>query len=236
MIEDHDFQRRTALRLLRGLGLGSVSEAADGTAALDLLADSPQPDVMICDIDMPGMDGIEFIRQVAGRGLASAVVIASGLDTKVLEAVKLIGEAHGLQVLGALEKPLTARRLAELLASYRRQPVLPAAGAGVSVTTAEVVAAFAEGQITTVFEPTVDLADCRIRGAEAVGQWLHPTKGSDPASDVPSDIGGGGPSSSLRPGTARGRLHCLEPSSGRWPPHGDRGRRGPHRPRRSQAG
>ena len=180
VIEDHDFQRRTAVRLLRGLGVESVSQAADGTAALEVLAGSPQPDVILCDIDMPGMDGVEFIRRVGERGLASSVVIASGLDSRVLEAVKTIGEAHGLQVLGAIEKPITPRRLAELLASYRRQPARPAPGAEVSVTTGEVAAAFADGQMTTVFEPCVDLTDCRVSRAEAVGQWIHPSKGPIP--------------------------------------------------------
>lgn len=177
VVEDHDFQRRTAVRLLHGLGVERVADAADGAAALAILAGSPQPDVIVCDIDMPGMDGVEFIRGVAERGLASAVVIASGLDSKVLGAVKTIGEAHGLQVLGALEKPLTARRLADLLASYRRQPCRPSPGAEVSVTTEEVVAAFTDGHMATLFEPTVDLTECRVSGAEAVGRWVHPTKG-----------------------------------------------------------
>jgi EAL domain-containing protein (putative c-di-GMP-specific phosphodiesterase class I)/DNA-binding SARP family transcriptional activator len=179
VIEDHDFQRRTAVRLLRGLGVGTVSEAPDGAAALELLAGSPPPDVIVCDIDMPGMDGVQFIRRVAERELASAVVIASGLDTKVLDAVKATGEAHGVQVLGALEKPLTPRRLGELLGSYRRHPV-PLPGSEVSVTSEEVVAALDEGQLTTLFEPTVDLAEGRVSGAEAVGRWVHPTKGSIP--------------------------------------------------------
>ena len=78
--------------------------------------------MIVCDLEMPGMDGVEFIRRVAERGLASAVVIASGLDRRVLSAVQSVSEGYGLQVLGAVEKPLTARRLGELLAAYRPPP------------------------------------------------------------------------------------------------------------------
>jgi EAL domain-containing protein (putative c-di-GMP-specific phosphodiesterase class I)/DNA-binding SARP family transcriptional activator/ActR/RegA family two-component response regulator len=180
VVEDHDFQRRTTRRLLQGLGVGAVEEAADGAAGLELLSHSRQPDVIVCDIDMPGMDGVEFIRRVAERGLASAVLIASGLDSKVLDAVKTIVEANKLQLLGAVEKPLTARRLGELLATYRRQPSRPSSGVGVSITAHEVAAAVAEGRMITLFEPIVDLAQCRVRGAEAVSQWVHPTKGVIP--------------------------------------------------------
>ena len=119
VVEDHPFQRRTALALLRGLGVGTLAGAEDGNAALEWLAGSPPPDVIICDIDMPGMDGVEFIRRVAQRGLASAVAIASGLDRRLLNTIQSVSEGYGLQVLGAVEKPLTARRLAELLDAYR---------------------------------------------------------------------------------------------------------------------
>jgi EAL domain-containing protein (putative c-di-GMP-specific phosphodiesterase class I) len=126
---------------------------------------------------MPGMDGVQFISRVAERGLASAVVIASGLDSKVVAAVKAIGESHGIQLLGAVEKPLTARRVTELLASYRRPPGGATSGAEVSMTAAEVASALAEGRITTVFAPVVDLTECRVSGAEAAGRLAHPTKG-----------------------------------------------------------
>jgi CheY-like chemotaxis protein len=121
VVEDHDFQRRTALQLLRGLGITELAEASDGAAALELLARSAPPDVILCDLDMPEMDGVEFIRQVAEQQLASAVLIVSALDRAVVHAVEALTEAFGLELLGAIEKPLTARRLTEALGSYRPQ-------------------------------------------------------------------------------------------------------------------
>ena len=100
VVEDHDFQRRTAVMLLRNLGVGTVLEAADGVAALVAARGTSPPDVIVCDIDMPGMDGVEFIRHVAEDELAGAVIIASALEAKVIDAVRSVSEAHGLQVLG----------------------------------------------------------------------------------------------------------------------------------------
>ena len=76
------------------------------------------------------MDGVEFIRHVAEGELAGAVIIASALDAKVIHAVRAVGEGYGLQVLGAIEKPLTARRLGELLATYRPRPRAPRSRGG----------------------------------------------------------------------------------------------------------
>ncbi len=168
VVEDHDFQRRTALTLLRGLGVGRLTEAADGAAALALLETSAAPDVIVCDIDMPGMDGVEFIRHVAARRLASAVAIASGLDRRVLETVRAASEGYGLQVLGAVGKPLTTRALEDLLAAYRPPPpVSPQAADGAA---AAVVAALDGGTLGVGFEPIVDLALGAITGVRAVAE------------------------------------------------------------------
>jgi DNA-binding SARP family transcriptional activator/EAL domain-containing protein (putative c-di-GMP-specific phosphodiesterase class I) len=170
VVEDHDFQRRTALALLRRLGVGTLLEASDGGAALDLLATSPQPDIVICDIDMPGMDGVEFIRHVARRGLANAVAIASGLERSMLDAVRAVGVGYGLQVLGAVEKPLTGRVLGELLAAY--QPATAADHDALRrLSSAEIAAGIEDGRIVAELEPIVDLSSGRIVAAEVVPRW-----------------------------------------------------------------
>jgi DNA-binding SARP family transcriptional activator/CheY-like chemotaxis protein len=167
VVEDHDFQRRTASLLLGSLGIAEVAEAPDGATALELLAAASPPDVIVCDIDMPGMDGVEFIRNVAERGLASAVVIASGLDSSVLAAVQDVSEGYGLQVLGAVEKPLTARRLSELLSLYR--PARTAAATGSRPpSAADVIEALRAGAAEIVYQPIADLATGRIAAAEAL--------------------------------------------------------------------
>ena len=71
VVEDHGFQRRMALRLLAELGVANVYEAAEGAEALAVLERLRQPpDVVLVDLDMPGMDGIEFIGHVAQRRLS----------------------------------------------------------------------------------------------------------------------------------------------------------------------
>lgn len=115
--------------------------------------------MIVCDIDMPGMDGVEFIRHVAERGLASAVVIASGLDERVLDTVRAASQGYGLQVLGAVAKPLTTASLERMLAAFRPQQsdpqpaAMPAAG-----SLGDLLDAIADGTLRVEFEPIVDLA------------------------------------------------------------------------------
>ena len=167
VVEDHDFQRRTVMALLRGLGVGTLGEAENGITALEQLAVTAAPDIILCDIDMPGMDGVEFVHHVSQRGLASAVIVTSGLDRSVLRAVQVVSEGYGLQVLGAVEKPLSARRLGELLAGYRR----PAPGVGAGRGDAELADALNRGAVAIEFEPIVDLSTGAMSAACAVASW-----------------------------------------------------------------
>jgi EAL domain-containing protein (putative c-di-GMP-specific phosphodiesterase class I)/two-component SAPR family response regulator len=178
VVEDHDFQRRTAVQLLRGLGVGTIVEAGDGEAALDAIARSGSPDVIVCDLEMPGMDGVEFIRHIAERDLASAVIISSAMESRVVHAVEGLIEAYGLQLLGAIEKPLTARRLAELLGAHRRDPAARMGdGRRAAVTAADVADALDGGRIVARFLPMVDLATGSASGAEAMPGWHDAAKG-----------------------------------------------------------
>ena len=117
-VEDHDFQRRMLVRVLTDLGVGTLTEAIHGRDALNRLEQGLKPDIVITDLDMPEMDGIELIRHVAEAHLAEAVIIASGLDAALLHSVEQMARAYDLEVLGNIEKPLTRERLAGLLRHY----------------------------------------------------------------------------------------------------------------------
>jgi CheY-like chemotaxis protein len=65
VVEDHGFQRWLVANMLEGLGAECVISAGDGQAALELLSGREPPiDVIVTDLDMPGMDGMEFIRHL----------------------------------------------------------------------------------------------------------------------------------------------------------------------------
>ena len=75
VVEDHDSSAAPRCGSCAGLGIETIWEAGDGRAALDVIARSGAPDVIVCDLEMPGMDGVEFIRHVAERDLAGAVIV-----------------------------------------------------------------------------------------------------------------------------------------------------------------
>ncbi len=183
VVEDHDFQRRTVVQLLGRLGVGTVTDAANGVDALEILQSGRVPDIVICDIDMPGMDGVEFVTRVAERNLACSLVIASGLESNVLRAVEAIGESHGLDVLAALPKPLTARRLQEVLGTYTRLNRGGDHPERAVLSSEELRDAFQQGAVRTRFEPRIDLTTGAFSSAEVGAQWYR--AGGSP---IPSSV------------------------------------------------
>lgn len=173
VVEDHGFQRRMALRLLAELGVLNTLEAADGRAALTLLEQGTAPDVILVDLDMPGMDGIEFIGHVAQRRLARGVALVSALDPALLNTVQMMARAYGLYVLGSIEKPLTADKLEGLLTRFEERMHEAEADEHIEIGIAEVREALVSGQIVPWFQPQAEFANGKVVGVEALARWVR---------------------------------------------------------------
>ncbi|MGN6111554.1 MAG: EAL domain-containing response regulator [Luteimonas sp.] len=171
VVEDHGFQRRMALRLLEELGLAGALEAADGQSALDLLQRLPQPpDVVLVDLDMPGMDGVEFIGHVAQSRLARGIALVSALEPALLNTVQTMARAYGLRVLGSVEKPLTVERLRSLLAAYDASLHGEDEDEGEEVTLEEAREALRHGGLLPWFQPQVEFLNGKVIAVEALAR------------------------------------------------------------------
>jgi EAL domain-containing protein (putative c-di-GMP-specific phosphodiesterase class I) len=177
--EDHDFQRRTLVRMLASLGAKHVAEASDGRAALDLFRAAAQPmDIIISDLDMPGMDGMEFIRHVGAAGIPVSVILSSALDPALVSSVETMTKAYGITLLGAIEKPVTPQKLEALINKHTppKAKLAKAPGAA-SFPLEDIRRGLMSGQFVPFFQPKVGLADGAVTGVEALARWLHPEKG-----------------------------------------------------------
>lgn len=114
VVDDSPVGRKILRRALAMVGVdgGSVREAEDGLAALELLRVSPV-DVVVTDIHMPRMDGIELVRQMRAEGrLAKTAVIVVSSDRND-------GRQQELKALGAcayVVKPLRPEDLRDAVA------------------------------------------------------------------------------------------------------------------------
>jgi len=115
VIDDEDFIRRLIARVLYELEINNVTEARDGGEALKFIKQSPTGfDAIICDLEMPNVNGIEFVRQLRSDDDVSKsqtpVLILTGhsMEGKIKEVVEL--GIHGF-----LAKPVSKGTLEKRL-------------------------------------------------------------------------------------------------------------------------
>jgi EAL domain-containing protein (putative c-di-GMP-specific phosphodiesterase class I) len=179
VVEDHDFQRRTVGRMLRSLGAREVLEAGDGRQALTCIRGAAHVDLVVCDLDMPEMDGMEFIRHLGQAEHAVSVIIGSAQDKSLLDSVEKMARAYGVRLLGVIEKPITLAGLEELIARHEL-PKLKAECAAVgtpSFSLEQILHGLQQKQFVAFFQPKVEMATGRAVGAEALARWRHPEHG-----------------------------------------------------------
>jgi EAL domain-containing protein (putative c-di-GMP-specific phosphodiesterase class I) len=171
-VEDHEFQRGILLNVLTGLGATQVSGVADGLAALKIVqARRPPVDIILSDLDMPGMDGMEFMRHLSEGGIPVSIILISALGAPLLASVQTMTRAYGVNILGVIEKPVTPAKLAALIGLYNPEP--PRA----SFDLEEILQGLKNEEFEPFFQPKVDLVTEKVTGAEALARWRHPRHG-----------------------------------------------------------
>ena len=188
VVEDHDFQRWVVGSILKDLGARYVFQAADGRSALELFRNIEPPiDIIISDLDMPFMDGMEFMRHVGEVGIPVSVIITSALDHTLIASVQVMTRAYGLDLLGAIAKPVTAKGLEKMIecrnADAARQVRHEVAEHVPTID--DLVAALDNDEFEPWFQPKIEIATRRIKGAEALARWHHPRDTLVPSSIPP---------------------------------------------------
>jgi len=178
VVDDSSVQRSHAVSVCRDLGVPVIDEAAGGAQALERLEmPAPPPDLMIVDLEMPGMDGVELIQQLSLRRLCIPLIVASSRDSALIHSVETMARNLGLPVLAGLQKPLTR---ASLGAAFERfggaaSSVEPAHdGLASTIGAAALASAIARGEIGVHYQPKVDMRTGIVRGVEALARWHRP--------------------------------------------------------------
>lgn len=142
------------------------------------------PDILLLDLAMPGMDGIDTLRTLARKGSSTKVIIVSGLGSRVLEAAARAAQESGLHVAGVLGKPFSPTRLREILKiAIAAGPVTALAAQGtrvqaeLAITAARIEKALDRREFELYFQPKIECSTRTVIGFEGLARWQDPEVG-----------------------------------------------------------
>ncbi len=167
--DEPDFLELIAM-IGEGVGCEVLSAATPDTFREEL--SRRRPALVLLDLQMPGMDGIEALRYLARQGSDAGVLLASGMDQRVLVSARQLGESLGLRMLGTLQKPAMVEDIEALLKEH-----LSSTSPGITV--AEIQRGLQEQEFAVHYQPQIVRREeeWHVRGLEALVRWRHPQLG-----------------------------------------------------------
>ena len=135
---------------------------------------SDRPHAVVLDLVMPKADGIEILRKLSALLADIPILIASGMESRLLDTAMRLGEARGLKMAGVIKKPI---RVAALQAIFEQIASGPYA-----LTETMLRDAIERSEFVLHYQPCLDLRSRRFVGVEALLRWQHPERGNIPPS------------------------------------------------------
>ncbi|MBB1595786.1 EAL domain-containing protein [Achromobacter sp. UMC46] len=177
VLEDHPFQRLMVVTALRSAIAGRIYEASEGGEALAVLKACGGVDIAICDLQMAGKDGLEFLREAGNARLVHSVILNSALDPALCQASAAMIECLGLAFLGELARPLDVSGLAALLAKFQRSRRRADSALVEPPPVNEVRQGLDRGEFKAYYQPKVSINGESLVEAEVLARWHHPQHG-----------------------------------------------------------
>lgn len=177
VLDDDAFTLRLHSTMLANLGCQRVTTCASGQEALGTLNDADcSPLVIVADLNMPGMDGVEFVRKLVTQGYTGCLILVSGEGERILKSAHTLATAHQVDVLGSFSKPVSPQLLdaaldkADGANSTRRV-------ARKCYSAAELQLGIQNGELINHYQPQLAIPNGRVTGVETLVRWQHPLGG-----------------------------------------------------------
>lgn len=178
ILDDDTFMLKLLTRMLAKLGYTTVTTCDNGSDALKKI-DQPEtrPDLILLDLNMPDMDGIEFVRYLVDRNYHGKLVLVSGEDERMLKTAEKLVHAHKIPMLGYVHKPVDPNKLSEILQGWPTEVSTLPPPASKTYSGADIQAAISHRELVNYYQPKVSVATGEVIGVETLVRWHHPQDG-----------------------------------------------------------
>ena len=172
-----------------GRQCGFRTTVAQSLAECEACLETGIPQLITLDLLMPDIDGVEFLRWLAQRKIQTGILLASGMNIRVLNTALTLGKELHLNMLGTLQKPMRLNEIEPILQKaaqqfealvdktdpFRKKTMQQFA----PLTREDLQAAIERHELVNHYQPQITL-DNKISGVEALVRWQRPGRGLVP--------------------------------------------------------
>ena len=164
VVDDDPIFCAVAAEALNARGVAPVYVAGDGEEGLGVVSRQDQPPgLIILDLNMPKLDGLAFMRELAALGFTGQVLIMSGVEGGILKSAMNLGKMLDANVVGALKKPIDDAQLDAVLARCSEISSMENAANHPEESPDAV-----ELMLVPFYQPQFHISDKTLSGAEAL--------------------------------------------------------------------
>jgi len=156
--------------------LPNILQAYSALDAIKLIQNNKKINLLIVDLNMPGMDGIELITFLNKLNYKGYVVIVSGTASHIIQSVEKLALKHGLNLLGAIQKPVCREAFDNLFTKLTLKTKKNSSNVD-SLKIYEIIRAVNNKEVKVFYQPLVNMDSNTIHSMEALCRINHPTKG-----------------------------------------------------------
>ncbi|AIV07327.1 diguanylate phosphodiesterase [Vibrio harveyi] len=177
IVEDDRLQATNLKILLNRLFEGTITIVHRG-AEVATICETQPVDLMFCDIDLPDINGVNLLSNLAESARPKGVVILSAMSQDVVEITYNMCLSAGYGFVRALTKPISHQQLNQIFNEFKQYTLeeqvvsLP-----ILIGRDEISTAFEQGWFLNYYQPQYSAKDNRLIGVEALVRCRHPQHG-----------------------------------------------------------